>query len=106
METCLLLPGALFRLTQARLGDVIPTHGHGVIPEGGGVPGGGRSVGRRLVSAHGRGELAHGSVHHPSERLHRHVFSPGKTRSGVRVVTATAHAHTASCVERRMFGGR
>lgn len=78
METCL-LSGALFRLTQARLGDVIPAHGHGVLPEGGGAPGGGRSVGRGFGSAHGRRDLAHGSVHHPSERLHRHVFLTWKT---------------------------
>lgn len=52
------------------MGDIIPLHGHDMLPGGGG---GGRGGGRRSVAADGRGELAHGPVHHPSERLHRHV---------------------------------
>lgn len=70
-------------LTEAGLGDVIPAHGHHMLPGGGG-----RSGGRRLGPADGGGELAHGPVHHPSERLHRHV----STCCSVRVVTASAHA--------------
>lgn len=75
-------------LTEARLGDVIPLHGHDMLPGGGG---GGRGGGRRSVAADGRGELAHGPVHHPSERLHRHVSTCSGCGS-VRVVTASAHA--------------
>lgn len=82
----------LVGLTEARLRDVIPLHGHDVLPGGGGR---GRSGGRRSVAADGRGELAHGPVHHPSECLHRHgffvcFFSPPAAGSccSVQVVTA------------------
>lgn len=78
-------------LTEAGLGDIIPAHGHHMLPGGGG--GGGRSC-RRSVPADGRGQLAHGSVHHPSERLHRHVRTWWSC-SSVRVVTAVAHAQLA-----------
>lgn len=62
-------------LTQPRLGDVVTVNGHRVLPGGG----------RFVIPRDGWRKLVYGSVHHSSERLHRHVYQCGRCCSTSRV---------------------